>query len=572
MSDVTPAPDTPVFDGTGESRPEPENPRTPLVPAIRLLRILWRMLGPLAGAGLLVAWTWLLDGSEDLKQQALVTGAFIAAFAFLSSLIRELLSPKNPSLRLIQVPDHRAERLAAVVRSLLYVLIGTQLAIYLVHANGWSESVAALLRVLRNVGLLFFLWSALSRSGLLRKLTPESTKTYWQLALYMFVKFIVPLAMLTLLFCIVAYALGYQALSLWVIRNAGWSAAAILGVGIAYRILRRRLHSTIAFMRDEQVAEGEGGSPWWIGLERILAGALKLIIAIVAYFGLLSIWSLTPADMVAFMALPIFGGGSQTWGALIGGLAKASLVLLLLAFVRNVLIFFVFPRAGVEAGARYAMLTVLRYGAVVFIVLFLAGAFGVDTGSLAIFAGAATFGLAFGMRDIFSNFFSGLIMLLERPVRVGDTIEVGGTKGKIEAIRLRGTTIRTFEGTSVIVPNTQLIGERLTNLSYGLTTARMQIDVGVSYNTDPREVEKLLVAVARTDPRVIANPAPVVRFNSFGDSSLDFSLRVWTTDVGDRWDMVHQLRIKVFEALGKAGIEIPFPQRDLHIRSDDTKS
>ncbi len=567
MSDVTPAPKLDL-----EPRPEPDRPRTPFVPAIRLLRILWRMLGPLAMAALLVAWTWLLGGSESLKQQALVTAAFIAGFALIASVIQELLSPKNPSLRIIQVPDHRAERLAAVVRSLLFVLLGTELAIYLVHANGWSESVAALLGVLRNVGLLLFAWSALSRSGLLRELMPDTTKTYWQLALYMFVKFIVPLAMLTLLFCIVAYALGYQALSIWVISNAGWSAAAILAVGIAYRILRRRLHSTIAFMRDEQVAEGEGSSPWWIGLERILAGALKLIMAIVAYFGLLSIWSLTPADMVAFMQQPIFGGDSQTWGALIGGLAKAGVVLLLLAFVRNVLIFFIFPRAGVESGARYAMLTVLRYGAVVLISLFLLGAFGVDTSSLAIFAGAATFGLAFGMRDIFSNFFSGLIMLLERPVRVGDTIEVGGTKGKIEAIRLRGTTIRTFEGTSVIVPNTQLIGERLTNLSYGLTTARMQIDVGVSYGTDPREVEKLLVAVAKTDPRVIAEPAPVVRFNNFGDSSLDFSLRVWTTDVGERWDMVHELRIKVFEALGEAGIEIPFPQRDLHIRSDDTKS
>ncbi len=549
-----------------------EQPRAPFVPGIRLVRILWRLLLPLAVVGNLVGWAWLLGASDDLKRQTLVAGAFILGFSLLASLIQELLSPRNAELRILRVSDRRAERLMAVARSLLLILLGTQLAIYLVRANGWNEAVAALLGVLRNVGLLLFAWSALGRSGLLRKLLPETTDGYGNLVRYVLVKFVVPLAMLALLFYVVVYALGYQALALWVVRSAAWTGGLILAVAIVHRVLRRRLHSTVAFMRDEQVAEGETGNPSWIGLERILAGALKLLAGLGAYLALLAIWDVAASDLAGFLAQPILGGGTQTWGLLFGGLAKAGIVLLLLAFVRNVLIFFVFPRANVESGARYAMLTVLRYGAVVLVILFLLGASGVDTSSLAIFAGAATFGLAFGMRDIFSNFFSGLIMLLERPVRVGDTIEAGGTKGKIEAIRLRGTTIRTFDGTSVIIPNTQLIGERLTNLSYGLTTARMQIDVGVSYDADPREVEKLLLAVVKTDARVIADPAPVARFSNFGDSSLDFSVRMWTHDVGERWEMVHDLRLKLFEALGKAGIEIPYPQRDLHIRSDETKS
>jgi len=547
-------------------------PRAPFVPGIRLVRILWRMLLPLAVVGNLVCWAWLLGASDPLKRQALVAGAFILGFSLLASLVQELLSPRNAELRIIRVPDHRAARLMAVARGLLFILLGTELAIYLVRANGWNEAVAALLGVLRNLGLILFAWSAVGRSGLLQKLRPETTASYGQLLRALLIRFVVPLGMLALLFYVAVYALGYQALAVWVMRSAAWTGGLILAVGIVHRAARRRLHSTIAFMRDEQVVEGETGNPSWIGLERILAGALKLLLAWGAYAGLLAIWDLASADLAAFMARPILGGGSQTWGLLLGGLAKAGAVLLLLAFVRNVLIFFVFPRANVESGARYAMLTVLRYGAVVLVVLFLLGASGVDTSSLTIFAGAATFGLAFGMRDIFSNFFSGLIMLLERPVRVGDTIEAGATKGKIEAIRLRGTTIRTYEGTSVIIPNTQLIGERLTNLSYGLTTARMQVDVGVSYDADPREVERLLLSVVRTDKRVIADPAPVARFNNFGDSSLDFSVRVWTHDVGERWEMVHDLRMKIFEALGKAGIEIPYPQRDLHLRSDDTKT
>ncbi len=550
----------------------PERKPVPFVPGIRLLRILWRMLAPLAVAANIVAATWLLGGSDDLKHQALVTGAFIAGFTLLASIIQELLSPTNAELRIIPVADHRAERLTAIVRGLLFVLLGTELAIYLVRANGWSESAAALLGVLRNVGLILFAWSALSRSGFLQRLAPEQTKTYPQLLRALLVKGVVPLAMLTLLFFAVAYALGYEALSYWVVGSAGWTAVLILAVGLLYRALRRRLHAAVSFARDDQSGEeGEDVVPWWIGLERILGGALKIAIAVATYFVLLSIWHVAPADIHAFLDKPMFGTVGPLWGTLLGGLAKVAVVLVLLALIKNILIFFVFPRANVEVGARYAMLTVLRYAAIVLVVLFLFGALGVDTSSLAIFAGAATFGLAFGMRDIFSNFFSGLIMLIERPVRVGDTIDVGSVKGKIEAIRLRTTTIRNFEGTSVIVPNTHLIGERLTNLSYGLTTARMQIDVGVSYGSDPRDVEKILLACAKEDSRWIDDPAPVVRFQNFGESSLDFTLRVWTRDVGDRWDMIHDLRVRVFEALNKAGIEIPFPQRDLHIRSDVTK-
>jgi potassium efflux system protein len=215
----------------------------------------------------------------------------------------------------------------------------------------------------------------------------------------------------------------------------------------------------------------------------------------------------------------------------LAGFVKAAAVWVLYGFVRNLLIFLVFPRTGVEAGARYAMLTVLRYGAWVLIFLMVLGALGMDTSTLAVFAGGATVGLAFGLKDIFSNFFSGLIMLMERPVRVGDTVEVGTVKGKIEAIRMRGTTIRTFEG------------------------------------TDPKHVEEILLQVARSDPRVIGDPEPVVRFNNFGNSSLDFSLRVWTQQVSERWAMVSDLRRAIFEAFREHDIEIPFPQRDLHIRS-----
>ncbi len=556
------------IDATAAPAPEPRK-RAPLVPWIRILRVLWRMVAPFAVAANIVAWTHLLGGSDELKHQSLVTGLFILGFSLVASLIQEVLSPSNAELRLVDLKDHQAARMMTIVRGLLFTLLGTELAIWLVEANGWNPSIAALLALVRTCGLIVFGWAAISRSWIIRKLTPETTDTYWDVARAVIVRVILPLALLTTLFVVIVHSLGYEALAYWAATHAGWTAALLVGAVLLHRWLRRRLHAMVGFLRDERTADEEAGpSPVWIGLERIFAGALRLGMILAVGFIFLRIWGLSPAQFSRFMDVPIFGTvGGNTWGSLLGSFLTAFLVFLGYRLLQNILIFFVFPRTGVELGARYAMLTVLRYGAVVVIGLLILGALGVGTSTLGGVAAGASVGLAFGMKDIFSNFFSGLIMLLERPVRVGDTVEVGGTKGKIEAVRLRGTTIRTFDGTVVIVPNTDMIGSRLANLTHGFETARMQVDVGVAYSEDPKQVEKILLEIAHADERVLKDPSPVVRFANFGGSSLDFSLRIWTQDLDNRWAMVSDMRTAIFEAFKKAEIEIPFPQMDLHVRS-----
>lgn len=556
----------------------PEEPRrAPLAPRIRILRVLWRMVLPFAVAANIVGWTYLLEASEDIQRQSWVIGLFILGFSLVASLIQEVLSPTNAELRILKLKDHQAQRMMTIVKGLLFTLFGTEVAIWLVEANNWNPSLAALLSLLRNCGLIIFGWAAISRSWLIRSLRPETTKTYLDVVRMVLARVILPLAVLTALFLVIVHALGYEALALWVSKNAIYTAVLVLVIVLVHRWIRGRLHAAISFMRDERMnevaAEGEeegdeAPAPWWIGLERIFAGALKIAMIVAGLMVLLRIWGLRLADLGPAMQQPILGANGQTWGGLIGSVVAAVVVFLTYAFLRNLLIFIVFPRTGVELGARYAMLTVLRYGAVVVIALLLLGAVGVNTSTLTVFAGGASVGLAFGMKDIFSNFFSGLIMLLERPVRVGDTVDVGGTKGKIEAVRLRGTTIRTFDGSTIIVPNTEMIGSRLTNLTHNFETARMAIDIGVSYDEDPRQVEKELLRVARRDPRVSKDPEPVVRFTNFGGSSLDFRLIVWTDDLDDRWAMISELRTAIFESFKEAKIEIPFPQMDLHMRSD----
>jgi small-conductance mechanosensitive channel len=282
----------------------------------------------------------------------------------------------------------------------------------------------------------------------------------------------------------------------------------------------------------------------------------------------LAAWGETPASFRAALDTPWFGSDSLTWLGLFEAAVTVALVFAVGAVLRNLLTYFAFPRMEIDAGARYAVLTVLRYFVWVFAVLTGLGAAGVDASSLAVFAGAAGVGLAFGLQDIFANFFSGLIMLVERPVRVGDTVEIGGTQGVVEAIRLRGTVLRTLDRASVIIPNRQFIGERLTNLTHRMEAYRLQVQVGVSYDADPAQVLRALEEVARRDGRILKDPAPVARFQGFGPSSLDFSLYAFTGQVENRWHIASDLHASVLAAFRREGIEIPFPQHDVRITYD----
>ncbi len=234
--------------------------------------------------------------------------------------------------------------------------------------------------------------------------------------------------------------------------------------------------------------------------------------------------------------------------------------------VRQTLTFFVFPRTRLEIGARYAILAVLRYTVIALAFVLALGAVGIETGSLGWFFGAAGVGIGLGLQDVIGNFFSGLIMLVERPIRVGDTVQVGETTGRVEDIRMRGTVIRTYENTSVTIPNRQMLGERVTNLSYGMGHTRLKIEVGVDYGEDPRRVRDLLLEVATQHSDVLADPEPTVWFMNFGASSIDFTLLCYTPRLTSRFAVASDLRYAIFETLRRHGISIPFPQLDLHVK------
>jgi small-conductance mechanosensitive channel len=198
--------------------------------------------------------------------------------------------------------------------------------------------------------------------------------------------------------------------------------------------------------------------------------------------------------------------------------------------------------------------------------VFAAGAAGLDLSRLALVAGALGVGIGFGLQTIVANFISGLILLFERPVKPGDTVEFDGLRGVVQSIGMRASIVRTFQGADVIVPNQDFIAGRVVNWTLSDQTRRVEIPVGVAYGTNPPEVITLLTDTVGKHAKVLERPAPTVLFSGFGESSLDFEIRLWTS--ADDWPAVRSdVLVATYEALTRAGIEIPFPQRDLHLRS-----
>ena len=252
------------------------------------------------------------------------------------------------------------------------------------------------------------------------------------------------------------------------------------------------------------------------------------------------------------------------------GLAGAVAALTVVA-ARNlpgVLEIAVLQRLSLDPGNRYAITSVSLYAIVAFGIVTVFNLLGVGWGNVQWLIAALSVGLGFGLQEIVANFVSGVIVLFEQPIRVGDTVTVGSLSGTVSRIRIRATTLTDFDNKELIVPNKIFITEQLTNWTLSDTTTRVVIKVGVSYDTpDPAEVHRIILGVANATPLVLQNPAPTAFFLNFGDSSLDFELRVFVRETGNRLTVTNALNGAIFKAFAEAGIEIPFPQRDLHLRS-----
>jgi potassium-dependent mechanosensitive channel len=257
----------------------------------------------------------------------------------------------------------------------------------------------------------------------------------------------------------------------------------------------------------------------------------------------------------------------------LAGVLSLSLILVLGYVLANIVTLVLqkvlLSRLPLQRGLPYAISTVTYY--ILLLLVFLAALTdaGVELNKFTVVTGALGVGVGFGLQNIVNNFVSGLILLFERPIRVGDTVEAGGVVGSVKRIGARSSTLQTFQGSEVIVPNSNLLSNQVINWTLSSPSRCVQIPVGVAYGTDPEPVLKRLVEVAESYPGVMRDPRPTAFFMGFGDNALNFELRFWAGQ--DTWfQLKSDVTIGVVRALREAGIEIPFPQQDLHIRSIDT--
>ena len=220
-----------------------------------------------------------------------------------------------------------------------------------------------------------------------------------------------------------------------------------------------------------------------------------------------------------------------------------------------------------EQALQYTLIRISHYAMMIvgFIIAF--QFVGVDLSGLTVIFGLLSVGIGFGLQTITSNFVSGLILLFERPIRVGDRVTVSGTEGEVVDINMRATSILSLNNITYIVPNSEFVSNTVVNWSHGDPKIRLDLEVGVSYGSDLDVVIKALKEVATNHPEVLKEPAPDVFLTGFGDSSWDMSLRLWISDPKRNYAIRSAINCEIVRAFRKYGVEIPFPQRDLHLRS-----
>jgi small-conductance mechanosensitive channel len=516
----------------------------------------------LALGGIIAYLTLIPRAGGDLPHVVTILYSLLAYFAIAAG-IRTVLSPCPPATHYLPLPEAVAIPLSRRSRVLALIVLFRWLMLEL-HADGLlDDTMFALTRQI--IGWVFIL-NAIWVVWLLRRL--EGWRDKWALLL---------LISLGLFGGGVAGGIGYI--------NLG----ALVIVGIAYSLMLIGLALVVSqFFSDLFDGLDEGRYRWQKAVRRTIGlkdeeyvpglGWLRLVVNLALWIGaallFLRVWDADEqitADIVLY-----FTEGFQAAGVtivptqLLWAILVFAVSLTLTGWLKGRLSTKWLVKTRMEPSAREALVTTFGYVGVAIAVMVALTFAGINFASLAIIAGALSVGVGFGLQNIVNNFVSGIIMLVERPVRNGDWIVVGNTEGYVQRISIRTTIIRTFDRADVIVPNSDLISGQVTNWTLGNTWGRIKVPIGVAYGSDVETVIKTLLEVANNNAGVIKGnpqlPDPYVLFLDFGDSSLDFELRAIIRNINQRPHVTSDMNRAINAAFNKQGIEIPFPQRDVNFR------
>jgi len=296
----------------------------------------------------------------------------------------------------------------------------------------------------------------------------------------------------------------------------------------------------------------------------------RLINAITVFLpvgGIWYVWNDVLPALGELAKIEIWEMSDVTLGSLAMALFLAVLTVIVTRNVPGLLEIIVLRRLPLDRGVRFAITTLFRYTLAVIGTVLAFGKIGIGWSKVQWLIAAMTVGLGFGLQEIFANFVSGLIILFEQPIRVDDVVTISEVTGKVTKIRIRATTIRRWDQRELVVPNKEFITGHLINWTLSDNILRREFLVGIAYGSDTAKAERILYEVARANPLVLKDPEPMVIFKAFGDNSLEFELRVYISGIDNYVPVWHNINFAIDQEFRKAGIEIAFPQRDIHIRS-----
>ncbi|MFA5897955.1 MAG: mechanosensitive ion channel domain-containing protein [Hyphomicrobium sp.] len=483
------------------------------------------------------------------------------------ALARALLQPNRPRWRLFDLSNASARAMCLAVEGIAFVYAVdylTQRLVSILALPLSSSIVAAFIASLFYAALLL----VIAR-------TPVAAQSATSgIAVSRWTPYALKIPILCLAALLIATSLfGYVALGRYVVTQLLTTGAGLLIVAVLYTAIRSLVpepserSSGMNAIIEQRFSLDDFGRTQLARVQRALLTILLLVVAIPL---LLLSWGLSTADIMSWARAALFGfevGGIHiSLSRILVAIGLFAVLLAVTRLVQRWLAAGALAQGRIEAGLANSIYTGAGYIGFALASLAAISYAGFDITSLAIVAGALSVGIGFGLQSIVNNFVSGLILLVERPIKVGDRVTVNGQEGFVRRISVRSTEIETFDRASLIVPNSEFITATVTNWTHRNALGRALIKVGVSYDSDPEQVLGILLKVALECPHVQKHPPAWAGFDDFGADSLNFILVAVVPDVNKVIDARSDLRVRILKAFREARIEIPFPQRDINVR------
>jgi potassium efflux system protein len=535
----------------------------------RLSVAFWSTLMPTAAVGVfLLATLFFFDYFKVLRGDigVYLNSLFwvIGVVFAVNRLANAVLSPRMPNWRLISISSGTGYRLVAIITAMAVVIGGNNL---LTVINDTMNSPLSL-TIARSFLSAVIVGSLLMFIGVLRDRENWAPWRAW----------IRPIAIVLGGTIILLALLGYIGLATFISTQVVITGTVLITAYIGF-LSARAIGAEGGFAETSVgrwLAARPNVDPTTLDqLGLMVSLAINLMVLLIFLPAILLLWGFQLGDIQAW-AYKVAGGfsiGSFRFSptGILSGIVVFIIGYFLTRWFQAWLDGSVMARGRLDTGVRNSIRTVVGYAGLAVAALIAISSAGIDLSSFALIAGGLSLGIGFGLQNIVSNFVSGLILLVERPFKAGDWIVAGAVTGTVKKISVRATEIETFQRQSVILPNSELINSAVGNWTHRNKLGRIEIPVGVAYGSDVRKVHALLLELARGHPLALRNPEPFVLFAAFGPSSLDFEIRLFLSDITNGVTVQNDLRFAIIEKFQAEGIEIPFPQSVISLKSDDQR-